>query len=280
MRVEHFHYPGERVKHPWHVLDPNHPTEDRAVWADDRAAVFDGLTVHTLGPYPNPSPAAMAAEIACGIVLAEEFDADRAEISLKSITEAIIAAIGEFNATRGVTPATVNHRDLQYASVVGAFAFVEDGQLYGVQVNDTELAVIGPDGEYRMLLRTDIGPREEMIAYHQDQGDFQGGSAEQHVFVRTHISNNPDATFRGREIKAGLFNGQPIPEQFVNVGSIALSPVDTILIYSDGMIPFLEDSEVRKFLGGSDDLAGFGSLQQSLDIPRDERTLLVIREVA
>lgn len=65
----------------------------------------------------------------------------------------------------------------------------------------------------------------------------------------TYLRNNTTVTdSNGEKVGWGIFNGQQEAEHFFQVGEVALEPGDHILIFTDGMIPILEDRDTLKWL--------------------------------
>lgn len=65
----------------------------------------------------------------------------------------------------------------------------------------------------------------------------------------THLRNNNTVTNdNGEKVGWGIFNGEQEAEHFFQVGSIDLKAGDHILIFTDGMIPVLQDKDTLKWL--------------------------------
>lgn len=64
-----------------------------------------------------------------------------------------------------------------------------------------------------------------------------------------HLRNNPDVTNdKGEEVGWGIFNGEENAEHFFQVGKLHLEPGDHILVFTDGMIPVLENEKLSRWL--------------------------------
>jgi hypothetical protein len=273
MIIHKFHISGEYPGYP------HHPDEDYAVYQDNKFAVFDGVTLLHQEPYPIPSPAADAARLACEVVMSSRFRAESPEQTLRLAAKKANNAIRRLNEAAGVNPDTIDYLKKQYAAAVGAFGFIENGQLYGTQINDAEIAVLDSSGNIKFRLETDTGPIGELLESGRAKGDFKANSADEHAFARREIINNPQLDFQGRRIWAGVLTGEKIALDFLNIGSTALSSGDTVLFYTDGLIPYIETPEFRAYLAGND-LSDFEARQQTVEAERRERTLIVVKEPA
>lgn len=268
MKIYNFHYSGEYS---------THPDEDVSLHKNGWFAVFDGVTLEHQDPYPDPSPAAQAAQDACGAVVNTRFDFKNPTSSISQASHRVNSIIRELNNSLGITEETVNFLSVQYAATVGAFAYVSEGWLYGAQINDSELAVLNSDGSFKFRLNTVVGPVNELLAVYRREGKFSADSADEYKFVRKHIVNNTSLEFKGQQIRFGVLTGQMEAEYFLNSGAVELSADDTVLLYSDGMIPYIEDEVFRSYLAANPGMTDFDKRQYAFEAPERERTIIIIK---
>jgi len=268
MRVETFHFAGE---------PSTHPDEDALAWHDNRFAVFDGVTLLHQKPYPDPSPAAQAAQAGCRAILDEPVDAHDPEATLRHMATAANRAIKRLNQSLDITEKTVDYLAVQYAAAVGAFGFIEGNTLHCAQLTDCEVMVVDAGGAIKFRLESPMGPIAKYLQHIRRREHFAAGSPEEHRFVRQHVINNPALEFEGRPIRVGVFTGQEVAEQFLNVGQCTLAPHDTILFFSDGMTPFLDEAPLRTYLAKVTDFKYFEHYHRGFSDQLAERSLIVVR---
>lgn len=224
-------------------IDFQPPSEDFIVIGDNSFAVFDGVTLLHQTPYPNPSPAAEAAKIgafeAIKVIREKNQDQTPEDVLRLAFTESN-KRIKEYNDSLGITEETINYVSKQYASTVGAVGFIEDGFLYYGQINDCGVMVLDKDGRVISNAIDDQKIYKDMLSKKRNNGELKEGSLEEHVFVRREVVNR-NYEFRGRKITYGVLTGQEEAENFVRIGSCKLLLGQTLLFYSDGLIPFLSN---------------------------------------
>ncbi|HTE57488.1 MAG TPA: hypothetical protein VK694_02000 [Verrucomicrobiae bacterium] len=268
MTVHTFHFSGE----PAH-----HPDEDARAWRDNRFAVFDGITLLHQQPYPDPSPAAAAAQAGCQAVLDTPLDAQGPEKTLRHMAAEANRHIKQLNQFLNITEQTVDYLAVQYAAAVGAYGFIQDDTLHCAQLNDCEVMVLNKQGDITFRLETDTGPVNAYLRHLQDTHHFAASSPEEHQYARKNVINNTQLEFQGVPIRMGVFTGQEVAEQFITIGQHQLAPGDTVLFYSDGMLPFVDNPAFRKYLATAADFKDLDSFHRSLGGRLAERSLVLVR---
>lgn len=273
-KVYKFHYPN--------ITDTNHPNEDYTIATDNEFAVFDGVPFLHQNPYPNPSPAAKAAEIGAKSVI--EKIKTNSESPMKLLREAFLYAnqeIRKFNESIGKTPDTVDFLNIQYAATVGAFGFIKNDILYFGQINDCGVMIFDAVGNKEVDFILSSKPYVDYLGLLEKSNKFVAGSKEEHQFVRGKIVNNKNIEVNGVGINFGVMTGEEKASNFFHYGASNISKGQICLFYSDGFIPFVNDSEFVKLLFKAKDMQEIDEsvkLKVSSDTKyQKEKSLIIIR---
>lgn len=249
--VHKFYYPDSRTE------KRQKPSEDYILMKDNTFAVFDGVSLLFQEPYPNPSPAAEASEVAAkAVVEVIEKALKKGEAGSNLIRAAFSEAnlrVRQLNRGLGVTSQTVNHLDKQYASTVGAFGFFQKDSLYFGQVNDSGVMVFDPLGNREVDFVLNQTPYINFLSKLEAKDKFKPGSKEEHVFVRSQVVNNPDLEFEGIKINFGVINGSKEASKFLRLGMCNVMQGQVALFYTDGFIPFVYDQSFVDLLFKAED---------------------------
>lgn len=237
MDVITLHYSGTSKE------EKNLPDEDCLSVTDNSFAVFDGVPTWFQDPYPNPSPGGDVARLAAESITKYLASHNESIVDIVDAFKQVNKQVASYNAQRGVTNKTVNHRDKQYGAAVGSFGFVKDNLFYFGQLNDC--GVMAFDKEENRELDI-INNGQDVLKYFKKRGGdtrFDATSPSEHVNFRTKIVNNPDAAVDGEKISFGVMTGETIAEKFLRTGVYPIIPGSSIIIFSDGFIPFLYDKD-------------------------------------
>jgi serine/threonine protein phosphatase PrpC len=230
----------------------NLPDEDFIYVKDNAFAAFDGVTILFQNPYPNPSPARKAAEIGAQTVvenLLVNQDKVNPEELLKDSFIKANEKIKNYNESLGVTPKTVNHTSKQYAATVGSFGFIKDNILYAGLLGDCGVLVLNEKGDKEIGLDYDDRLLTEyMENFLSPSPEINFDPMKHHIYIRQNVVNNPDLEYKGKKINFAVMTGQKEAEQFLKIKSTEIKPGYTILFYSDGFTPFIEEKEFLEFL--------------------------------
>lgn len=254
------------------------PDEDAVKASGNFFAVFDGVTLEHQSPYPNPSPAALAAQVA--VDTSYEAYQSASQKSEALVLEAFRKAnkrVEEYNQSLGITPATVNYLDKQYAAAVGALGFIEGGRLFYGQINDCGVAVY--DNQLRQVASSIIaGGYEAWLVEMREKQGYAPDSQEEHQYVRRNLVNKTVRLAGGQELAFGVLTGEPEANQFVRTGNVQVRPGWTVVCYSDGFIPHLEDNKVIQKLAEAPRQEIEAYLRTFRSYPyTKERSMIVVR---
>ncbi len=234
------------------------PDEDTILAQDSFMAVFDGVTLEHTSPYPSPSPAKQAADIAASSAYTLYKDSREACIGtekdlIKQLFIQADEAIYDLNKRLGVTSKTVNYLDKQYASAVGAVAFIKDSILYYGQMTDCGVLVL--DDMLRPITDAifDTDMYDDYVADIEQRLHLTRGSEQEYVYIRKNLVNNPDVKVNNRNINFGVLTGETVATQFLKIGQQKLHDGYTIILYSDGFIPYLHHQDFIHLLASGAD---------------------------
>lgn len=224
------------------------PMEDYARAGEKAFAVADGVSLdrYRESDFECGSGAARAARLFCDIVAAG-LEIDNGDIGIDRLARAFRAAnweIAKLNAAEGVIDKQ-NFLDVDLFGAVGAAAyFSSPSELHFGYVGDCGVRVAGPDGRIRFRTANDIA----RVADYQRTHTFASRD-EQRRFVRGKMRNNPSFVDEGGfPAGYGVFTGEPGVEAFFRFGRVDLRAGDTVLVFTDGVLPLLEMPEVMDVL--------------------------------
>ncbi len=248
-QVLEFHCPDRRPE----KNDRNVPDEDFVKVDGNYFAVFDGVPVLFQDPYPNPSPGQKAAETGANSVIEFLKKSDLKPLErLKEAFDFGNQKIKKLNDDLGVTPKTVDYISKQYAATVGVAGFIDNGVFYYGQISDCGIMALDQFGNRELDIISAGQLVSPFLAQFENRGDFAPGSQEEHVYFRSKVVNHQEIEFEGKKLNFGVLTGEKNAVQFVRYGAYELIPGNTVLLYSDGFLPFVFDKDFAKIvLGGS-----------------------------
>ncbi len=276
MKIDNFHSDGH-----------GHPAEDVAGHITDSAggvfAVFDGVTLLHYDPYPDPSPAAIAARRAVEAVKNGYRHIGDRKISERDMRELMVQAndaIQAYNNELGTTPNTVDFLRRQYAAAVGAAVVISGHNLHAAQINDTELCILNQDGDRVYHLASDKTVFYQYLRHLQETGALSKGTPEEHHYIRSKLVNHEDVTYEGRSARSGVFTGEQVANNFIMTGEFRLEPTMIVLVYSDGFLPLLKQPGFCHLLASADSdeiNRSIAQLEKHGAKYRSEKTMIRIR---
>jgi len=255
--------------------------EDYAEARGCAVAVCDGVALIHQHPYPNPSPAAKVAKLAAQTIINTLKKSDGTVRALQAAFIKANRAIKKYNRQIGNTPQTVDFLNKQYAATVAAFGMIVGNTLFWGQINDCGVMVINSHGHIIMNQILNQKPYRAFIADRRRRKLLIKDTPEEHRFVRKNVVNNRKIRYRGKLINWGVMTGESKAKYFLRAGRFRLKSQQTVLFYTDGMIPFLRLASFRREV-----VSGIGSKQIEQLIKnlsnrgpqfRHEKTLAVIR---
>lgn len=262
------------------------PPEDTYRVKGNIFCVADGITRDPLGitdfsghsmeeilrSYPNPSPAALAANKVC-----ESFVEylSNTPISDDAAKQAMIVAnkkVVEINQGK-----TIDYLIHDYAGCVAAGGVIKDKELYWASITDCQISVF--DGNNKEKFTTPNGFKAWADYEKGHQGDWN--KAEYRKLVRSQYRNNPDMVENGICISYGALTGEETAEAFIVIGKLTLADSDTVVCNTDGFTPMVSQPDFLKALKQS--RAAFDRLDRELanQDPNKygkERTMIVLTE--
>ncbi|MCG2686053.1 hypothetical protein L6258_01630, partial [Candidatus Parcubacteria bacterium] len=189
--------------------------------------------------------------------------------------------IRKLNEKLGIDSRTVDYINKQYAATVGCFGFVGDGKFYFGQINDCGIASFDPQGKREIDAVLNQTPLLKHLEKMEGEGRFEAGSKEEHIYVRSRIVNDSQATHDGEHIDFGVMTGEARAKNFLHMGAINLYREQTIVLYSDGFIPFVRDPEFVELLTREPEkkiVLNFTKASEAVGEEfRKEKSLIVIR---
>lgn len=228
------------------------PTEDCLYVSKSKRvfAVADGISrsVEEGREYPSPSPASLASRLFC---------IDASSHVLNILTRAkelgeedIVAAFREatsgirrVNEELGLT-AKLDYFENDFAgcvAVLGVLDLVQSGSpmlLYGY-IGDCGLVVFDKNLNPIFLSGNELWPLEMFR-----EGMAFTGAKERSIFVRKNLRNRPHS----RVMTYGALTGEEEALLYVRTGKVLLEYGDTALFFSDGILPFIFDTQFRATL--------------------------------
>ncbi len=223
----------------------------------DVFCVCDGITLLFQDPYPNPSLAYEASNIAArtiGQTLLEAIQHHPDGIpSLRQAFTQANQAVHVYNNSLGLTNQTVDFITKQYAATVCAFGYYHGNTLYFGQLNDCGVMVFDPYGNREVDFTQNQQPLRNLLDHKTNTGAFEPGSKEEHLFVRKHIVNKRDLTFEEEPILFGVMTGEPEAEHFFHYGASQVFPGQVAFFYTDGFLPYVYGDDFITTIRSDDD---------------------------
>ncbi len=262
----------------FHYIKDGGSSNDFVALGDKVFAVFDGVSLFDNGKLDISLPKKAAREAADTVISLSYGISDIR--ALRGVFKEINQRINRLNASLGIHFKNVDCVDRQLLSVVGSFGFFRDGILYFGQINDSGVMVLDQLGNREIDFVLNQTPFLKYISKIRKEKNFEAGSADDHIFIRTHVVNNYDLEFDGKKLMFGVINGDPKCERFFHFGSTDLSFGQVALFYTDGFIPFVYDQEFMKllFVGDYELLDKFvRKKEESSEKYQKEKSLIIVR---
>lgn len=249
---------------------PEHPQED-ALLRDDAHNIFlvaDGVTrTPATAEYPNPSPAKLASERLLPATHRALLVLPRVPEGFREACQAGNAAVRELNQELGLW----NHSDYWGDDLAGAVfsgLLLNNTSFVWGFMTDCGVAHLSSRGE--MLWTT-----EDRLTPVRQYFPKMSTTKERFVRVRQDFRNKPEA---GLDRTFGTFTGEEAALAYLEVGERPFSAGETLLVFTDGMIPLIKNSEFCSLLckGTAADIEQFVSSPEHCKHP-DDKTILVVR---
>lgn len=199
-------------------------------------AVADGVSRTQDSAVARPATSRLAASVFC----TEVTRALERERSFEYAFGYANAMIAGFNKSKGITPETVDYLARDYICCVGVAGILgreaPNRFSYGY-IPDCGILVY--DGDYLPILVSEnhVAILEEF----RERREF-ATTEEKKIWWRRDMRNRPDL----RVMTYGALTGEPAAISYVKTGYIDLQSKDVVILFSDGMYPFLFDREFLK----------------------------------
>lgn len=257
------------------------PTEDSFSYHNNVFCVADGVTRDPIGipdftnidplealkNYPNPSPAATAAQI-CANTFVGQLD-NHPGINVRDGLVAANERIAELN--EGIT---CDYLENDFASCVAVGGKIIGDSLYWASIGDCRAAVFSKNGERRFI--TPDGT-QNWIEYEQTLKN-RWGKPDYRVMVRRDFRNQPTKMSNGKPVGFGVLTGEKKAESFIMSGEEKLLSGDTVVFFTDGFGPQADLSEFGQKVSNENDFLDWQKLlaEQDPDKLGKERTIIVV----
>lgn len=201
----------------------------------------DGVTrgPHNNEPYPSPSPAALAAQAAVRAMA--KFLADHHESNELAIAGAFIAgnqAVGHLNAELGLFQ-SCDYLAKDLAGTVAACAVAEGDLAYYGFIGDCGVAKLTSRGAVNWQTADEVTP----VRKHFPDAK-KVGLEERYRVVRRDFRNKPGAPHP----TYGVMTGEREALTYVRSGQTSLDKGERLLVYTDGVTPYLNDGRFCQML--------------------------------
>jgi len=225
----------------------NKPNEDflQVFESDDQliCAVADGVTryVPEGASYPNPSPARDAAEEFCSASVFSVKDC----FSLSSAFKGANKAIALMNHNLGITTKTVNYLENDFfgcqgvLGVLSLYNYEDSCNLAYGYIADCGLLVFDKNLFPIFLSENSVDTLEKF----REGWGFSHRDKRKIFWAKT-MRNRPHA----RHLTYGTLTGEVEALAYLRTGSLRLEPGDTVLFFSDGILPFVYSKDFRRVI--------------------------------
>ena len=279
------HEPREKIPTvialEWNSRIPYKKEREDSLVVDEEHKIFvvaDGVArlKNEKGEYPYPSPARMASRVAAE-AMAEALRDDQTHI--KKAFEKGNEAVKKLNEELGLWD---KHDYLvnDFAGTVGAAATEKDGVIEYGYIGDCGVAHFSASGELLYHSDDDVAAARPGFPPMEGEPAFAKASEkvnERFIKVRRDFRNNLTASHK----TFGVLTGEEAALEYVKMGSLKYSSGDVIVVYSDGILPFvLEDMEFQKLLlaGNEEEIRKYIDERSSEKEYYDEKTIIVLRK--
>lgn len=225
------------------------PNEDFFLISDKYPifALADGVTQSRFedGTYSYPAGARAAAQIFCNSCV--EYIEKNPKHSQKVIKKAFDFAnerIWELNKNEGMVE-KLDYVVYDYFDTVGVVGFLVKKTLFYGYVGDCGLAVFAQNNILKFQTKDMVEPAQERARSIYKNWDELAQNERTKIFHRD-FRNIPSG------LGYGSFTGEPGVKKYEQINSLALSPDDLIVFYSDGFVEYLKFPEFIEILRKED----------------------------
>jgi hypothetical protein len=223
------------------------PNEDCAQYFRDEdqviCAVADGVTryVPEGKGYPDLSHAHTVAEIFCSSAVY----ALRSGESMQSAFNTANRAIAKMNKNLGKTKKSIDYLEKDFFGCQGVAGVLTPGKLRYGYVADCGLIVYNKDFLPVFFSENNI---ENLERFREGWGF--SSRAERRMFWAKTMRNCPHE----RHLTFGSLTGDPEAVSYLKIGELNLEPGDTVIFFSDGILPFVFERSFREVVRDHGDI--------------------------
>jgi hypothetical protein len=264
----------------WNSHIPYKKEREDSLLVDETNHVFvvaDGVsrTKNEKDEYPYPSPARMASRVAADAM--GQALADGKE--MKQTFADGNAAVKKLNEKLGLWD---NHDYWvnDFAGTVGAVVVERDGKTEYGYIGDCGVAHISATGELLWHSDDDVEAARVGFPKMEHRPAFAPSTQEvkdRFIKVRKDFRNNPKADYK----TFGVLTGEDAALEYVKTGSLETKPGELVVVYSDGILPFiLKDPVFRGLLlkGDQEEIRQYIDERSSQETHYDEKTVIILRK--
>lgn len=231
------------------TLNCNFPIEDQFYANDIEAIVADGITRDPVGvfdlsilsfeemvkKYPRPSGAELAAKEIC----------DTFSKTNGTLKNRLIEANKSVKRLNDKYILNCDYLQNDYYGAVASCVHIENDVLNYAYICDSGVIVYDNLGNIKFQTNND----KELISdpYIKEIG-IPWNLPEARVKVRESFRNNLNNIQDGKCVSFGALTGEESASEFIKSGKVNLSDGDIVVVYSDGLINFLNDKEFISYI--------------------------------
>lgn len=195
--------------------------------------------------YPNPSGAAMAAQMVANNFVDYLKQYPKESINKEKILEIIKKVNQDLRSINENRNIDYLKEDLYCCEAVGGI--IVNDMLYCFSIGDCHIMVL--DKQYNTIFET-INNHTQFEEYleniYQKDNKFDWHNPKDRIMVRKEYRNNPSKTYQGKDISFGALSGEKEAEYYIDVYQVDLKDANYICAYSDGCEPIFADKETIK----------------------------------
>lgn len=251
------------------------PSEDTFFTEETKSifAVADGVTRRGYeGSYPNPSPARLAAQkIIDSFAELIPIMSQKSEESFKKVWTESNLRLQQLNKELGLWE-KVDYWGNDFAGAVASCLIVEQQSFFYGFIGDCGVAQISRTGDLVWHTPNEVAHIEPYVL-----PDEAAKHTDKLLEWRKEYRNNPTANHP----TYGVLTGEDEAVEYIRIGKREFSSKETLVVYSDGIEPFLyHDPDFRKLIiqGKKDQLQEYVHNRSSPENNKDEKTLIVIKQ--
>ena len=212
--------------------------------------------------YPNPSGAFLSSKIIANNFV--KYMKNQENISEKTVKKAIRKANKDVWVINSDRKIDYLGEDLYCSEAVGGI--ITNEYLYCFSIGDCYIQVFDRNQNILFSTENDHEWMEKFEIEYLKSGEYNWMDPRYRLLIRGALRNNYIVTHNGKHVGYGALTGEARAMDFVKIYKVPLKKAKYIVAYSDGCMPYFENSkEIHKTLSDPDRIKMAGS----------ERTLLI-----